>query len=290
MKVFFGGVRGSVPCPGANYLEFGGHTTCLLVTGDRGELVLLDTGSGVREVNPILQQAGGRKLLLLLTHLHLDHVLGLPLLGPLGDRSWTVDIAGAGRKPGDLAAALGRIVAPPLWPVPLADMGARIGFPDIGAEAMTAAGPAHGVDGLEIRGTRVTHPNGCMAWRIDETDTGAALVFATDLEWSAADAERQQELIRLCSRPRPADLLVMEGHFTAEELPRHSGWGHSSGEEAVAVAEAAQVARLVVTHHDPDKDDAVLKQVEDRLRSRSEIVSLARQGETISLDGKADQR
>lgn len=283
MKIFFGGVRGTAPCAAARFMEYGGHTTCLLVSGQQEELVMIDAGSGVQEVNHLLRSAEHRQLLVLLTHLHLDHILGLPTLAPLYDKSWRVDFAGAGRNPEDLAAGLAQIVSPPLWPIRLADMGARITFPEIPASAMAGTGSPLQLGGLEIRGTRVPHPDGCVSWRVDEPETKAAMVFATDLEWSAASEEQKQGLINLCRHPHPADLLVMEGHFTAEELPRHAGWGHSSADQALEVAAASGVGRLVITHHDPHKDDNRLGELEDEIRRRNTHATLARQGKTIIL-------
>ena len=92
MKIFLGGVRGTTPRAAPRFTEFGGHTTCLLVTGAAGERLMLDAGSGVQEVNPLLREAGRHELLVLMTHLHLDHIMGLPTLGPLYDGDWHVEI------------------------------------------------------------------------------------------------------------------------------------------------------------------------------------------------------
>ncbi len=283
MKVFFGGVRGSMPCTGSGFQEFGGHTTCLLVTGREGELLMFDTGSGVQEINPLLDGAESRHLLVLYTHLHLDHVLGLPNLAPLNDRTWRVDLAGSGRTGRDLAAELAKITSPPLWPIPLGDMGARVNFPVLPESAFQMRGLPLVHGGLEIRGIRVPHPGGCLSWRLDEPATGNSLVFATDLEWSAASDQQQEDLINLCRTPSPAQLLIMEGHFTDEELAHHAGWGHSSTGQAQEVAVRAGVKRLVITHHDPDKDDRRLATLENEMRQENPHVSLARQGQTLNL-------
>nr|MEE4269599.1 MBL fold metallo-hydrolase [Candidatus Krumholzibacteria bacterium] len=283
MKVFFGGVRGSMPCTGAGFQEFGGHTTCLLVTGHEGELLMFDTGSGVQVINPLLDGAERRHLLVLYTHLHLDHVLGLPNLAPLNDRTWRVDLAGSGRTGRDLATELAKIASPPLWPIPLGDMGARINFPVLPESVLETKGLPLQHGGLEIRGTRVPHPGGCLSWRVDEPATGNSLVFATDLEWSVASDEQRDDLVNLCRTPSPAQLLIMEGHFTDEELAQHAGWGHSSASQAQEVALQAGVKQLVITHHDPDKDDRRLTALENELRQEDPHVSLARQGQTLNL-------
>ncbi|MBU1676515.1 MBL fold metallo-hydrolase [bacterium] len=283
MKIFFGGVRGTAPRAAPRFTEFGGHTTCLLVTGETGELLMLDAGSGVQEVNLALRVAASRELLVLLTHLHLDHLMGLPTLAPLYDETWSVEIAAAGQRATPLAEDLARIMTPPLWPIPLAEMGAEISLREIPADGLAPGETALRWGGLEIAGAPVRHPDGCTAWRVDEPSTGAVFVFATDVEWASADEDQRERLIALCREPRPADLLIMDGQFTPGQLPQHSGWGHSSTAECMEVAEAAGVARLLITHHAPENDDDLLLRIETDLRRRSPGAALARQGETIVL-------
>jgi ribonuclease BN (tRNA processing enzyme) len=284
MKIFLGGVRGTTPRAAPRFTEFGGHTTCLLVTGATGELLLLDAGSGVQEVNPLLREAAGRELLVLLTHLHLDHLLGLPTLAPLYDGTWRVEIAAAARRKSTLTAELARITTPPLWPIALDEMGAEISVQKIPSTKLAPGATALTWGGLEIAGVDVPHPDGCTAWRVDEPSTGAAFVLATDVEWGAADEGQREGLVALCREPRPADLLIMDGQFTAEQLPDRAGWGHSSAAEGLEVARAAGVGRLLVTHHDPDSDDETLGRQETALRRLSPDAALARQGDTIVLD------
>jgi len=284
MQIFLGGVRGTTPRAAPRFTEFGGHTTCLLCTGAAGELLMLDAGSGVQEVNPLLREADSRELLVLMTHLHLDHLMGLPTLGPLYESDWQVEIVAADQRTSTLSDDVARITTPPLWPIPLDQMGAHIKLREIPPAELKPGSRMLRWGGLEIAGTTVPHPNGCLAWRIDEPSTGTAFVFATDTEWSAADATQRENLVALCRDPQPADLLIMDGQFTAEQLPRFSGWGHSSPAEGIDVAQAAGVKRLLVTHHAPDSNDDQLLAMEADLRRLSPDAALARQGETIVLE------
>ena len=279
MQIFLGGVRGTAPRAAPRFTEFGGHTTCLLVTGVTGELLMLDAGSGVQEVNGLLGEVASREVLVLLTHRHLDHLLGLPTLTPLYDGTWRVEIAAVARPGAALDEDLARIATPPLWPIPLMAMGAEIELREIDASK-----PETQWGGLEMRGAAVPHPDGCTAWRVDEPSTGAAFVLATDVEWAAGDESQREALVALCREPKPANLLIMDGQFTSEQLPRHSGWGHSSAAEGMEVARAAGVARLLVTHHAPENDDATLGRMEAELGRLSPGAALARQGDTIVLD------
>ncbi len=281
MKILCGGVRGSIPCAEPNTTRYGGHTTCLLVTGQGGELVLLDAGSGVRTVADHLRPAAesAPALHILMTHLHLDHLLGLPMLPVLHDARWTVTITGFQPQVGSLQGALDRLLSPPLWPFSLADCAATVQVREL-----TPADPLPAVGGLEIRGLPVPHPGRCTAWRIDESATGTSLVLATDMEWSAAAPRQRRAFLDFCRLPQPVDLLVMDGHFAPRELSGKTGWGHSSTDECLAVARDCGAARLLITHHAPDHDDDRLDAMADHVHGVWEHAGLARQGMEISLD------
>lgn len=284
MKIFFGGVRGTTPRAAPRFTEFGGHTTCLLIVGAAGERLMLDAGSGVQEVNPFLQDSESRELLVLLTHLHLDHLMGLPTLGPLYDPDWHVEILAVAQRTSPLAEDLARILTPPLWPIPLEEMGAHVKLRDLPTADLCPDCEMLRWGGLEISGAPTPHPNGCVAWRIDEPSTGRAVVFATDTEWSAGGERERKRLLKLCRTPAPADLLIMDGQFDEAQLPQHSGWGHSSPAEGWEVAREAGIERLLVTHHAPENDDETLRGMEAALKLLSPASALARQGETIVLD------
>jgi len=283
MKIHFGGVRGTAPRADPRFREFGGHTTCLLITGVEHDLLLLDAGSGAQAIYKYLPDVDDarRRLLVMLTHLHLDHILGLPMLLPLGDPKWKIEIAAVPPKGLSLDETLKRMISPPLWPVTLQEMPADTSLHEISA-AEREAGLSHG--GLTVRGVPVPHPNGCTAWRVDEAASGQAFVFATDIEWGQAGPKHREALLALCREPSPAQLLIMDGHFTAEELEKHVGWGHSSLDECVEVARTAGVHRLLVTHHGPDNDDVRLREIETELQAIWSEAKLARQDQELDLE------
>lgn len=281
MKVLFGGVRGSTPRAEPAFAAYGGHTTSLLVRGSGGEQLLLDAGSGVQQINPHLD--GQKDLLVLLSHLHLDHLLGLPMLALWGQAEARIRIHAIDYRPGALQEALARIFSPPLWPLTLEKMAAEVSLHTLRSHQLDPMRVAWRHGGLNLRGAALSHPNGCTAWRIDEGTR--ALVFATDVEWSGGSAASRQRLFDLCRLPRSGDLLIMDGHFTAAELPAHRGWGHSSIAECVEVARAAGVPRLLCTHHAPGNDDSRLAQIEAELQALWSGAALARQGEEIDIDG-----
>jgi phosphoribosyl 1,2-cyclic phosphodiesterase len=278
MQAIFFGVRGTAPAVGPDFARYGGHTTAVLVTGRNGDRIAIDAGTGARDLGlHLLAHPSPPSLLVLMTHYHLDHVAGLGSLSPLYEPEWRVRFAAPRREGVSVREAVSGLLRAPYWPVPLARMKAEIEWKDLGIGETDAHG------GLRVRFSPVHHENGCSAYRIDEPETGASFVFATDVEWAASTEAEKTDFLRLCAEPSPASVLVFDGHFTEETIAAHTGWGHSAAEEAAAIAREGRVARLLVTHHAPDRTDAALDEVEKRLTGMHPDARLARQGMVIRI-------
>ena len=232
MKVFLGGARGSFPVSGADQVRYGGETFCLLVEDREGGQVLIDAGSGVRNLIPRLR-GGGQ---VFFTHTHLDHLIGIPVLAQVWPRQMIL-------PQGGLQEILNRVFSPPVWPVKLP-----------AAEFPVLTTPVE-VGGLRISWQAVAHPNGCMSYRIEEPATGASVVVATDIEWQAM-TPRAQAAFRLFAKG--TDLLVFDSQFLPEEYAAHKGWGHSAWTDAVDAARRCSVRKLWLIHHDPLRTDVEL--------------------------------
>lgn len=235
MKVFLGGARGSLPVSGADKIKYGGETFALLVEGCAGEQILVDAGSGIQRLVDRVRPGAT----LFFTHTHLDHLIGLPLLGDV----WPCQLVS---PRGGLPEILARVFSPPVWPV------------DLPAGEYPEPKESMRVGGLSIRWQEVAHPDGCLAIRVDEAVTGAALVVATDIEWGAMTLPAQDEFVRFAHQ---ADLLIFDAHYTPAEYTEHHGWGHSSWADAVAVARRCAVDKLWLIHHAPERTDAELDQL-----------------------------
>lgn len=235
MKVFLGGARGSWPVSGGDQVKYGGDTFALLAEGADGTQVLVDAGSGLRNLLESLRPGAT----LFFTHTHLDHLIGLPLLGGVWPRQLV-------SPRGGLPEILARVFSPPVWPV------------DLPAGEYPEPRASMTVGGLNIRWQEVAHPDGCLAIRVDEAATGAALVVATDIEWGAMAQDAQDAFVDFA---RQADLLVFDAHYTPREYVDHHGWGHSSWADAVAVARRCGVDKLWLIHHAPERTDAELDQL-----------------------------
>ena len=296
MKVIFGGARGSGPVSGPRFSEYGSDTTSLLVCGDQAERLILDAGTGLRHLLPHL---GGpdQPLALLMTHFHLDHLMGLPAFTPLYQSGRLLTIAGptsGAGKPGT-REILGTILADPFWPVSLDQMESDRTTLDVSVRDGTWLDDPDRdclfFGNLEIRACPLAHPGGCVAWRIDEPATGSSMVLATDVEWGLADEKERALFLDFCRQPSSLSLLVMDGHFNAAEYALFSGWGHSTWEEVAEVGMAVGAEKIAVTHHAPRNEDHNLN---ERAHLMAEFISehggknqvfFARQGQEVSLIG-----
>ncbi len=281
MRLIIGGVRGSYPVAQPDFMEYGGETTSLLVEGAGGERILLDAGTGVRLLGErIAAESGMRRALLLMTHYHLDHVVGLPSLGIIYDPEWTIDIAAPAHDEYIVESSMSRVMQKPYWPLQVADVQSRIRF--VALEGASPRAPLRW-GGIEIRWCPLPHPGGCTAYRLDEAATGAAFVFATDVEWPEADAAQRETLRALCAEPHPAALLLMDAQYTPGEYERFRGWGHSTWRDAVELARASGVAEVRLVHHDPRKNDAALNALQSEIAALHPGVLLARGRDEIEV-------
>lgn len=282
MKLIFCGVRGTSAEIQPEYSRFGGDTTCLLVEGANQEKIIIDAGTGIRNASRRLSKIKGHKshLLLLFTHYHLDHIMGLPSCSFLYDKKWRFEIAAPVRGRFAVEDIVSRILEKPFWPLQVGTMPAKIRF--INLPPNNAAGPFK-FGRIEVRWCPLHHSEGCTAYRFDEPATGASFVFATDVEWAQSTMKEKAQFLRLCTEPSPAQVLIFDGQFNRRNYPEHKGWGHSTVEEAVAIARHIGVRRLYVTHHAPGIDDLQLQKTETRLIKQMPAARLAREGLEVTV-------
>lgn len=247
MKVTLWGTRGSLPTAGPDTDHYGGNTTCVEVRGADGTLLVLDAGSGIRRLGNAV--AGTlRRVDLLLTHLHMDHVQGLGFFAPLYEPGLEVHIWGPASPTLNLHARLTRYLSPPLFPVRLRDLPSHVILHDIGAEAVTI-GP------FEVRAALICHPGPTLGYRI--AADGVVFTFIPDHEpaLGIADFPLSPDWTSGYSLAAGADLLIHDAQYTAAEYDAYVGWGHSALPHTLAFARLAAVKRLVLFHHDPGHDD-----------------------------------
>jgi phosphoribosyl 1,2-cyclic phosphodiesterase len=255
-------------------MEFGGNTTCVRVTLSHGYVIILDAGTGIRQLGKDLVASGHEQfdqIPIVLSHTHWDHIQGFPFFAPAYDsrRGFLIAICGLERAGEDLETVFAAQMQAEFFPVPLEQMGGRFTFiqPDVTEYT--------GEFGNRWQPLRHDHPGGAYSYRYSEGDT--TLVYCTDIEHGEGIDERIVELAR------GADLLIHDAQYTPGELKDKKGWGHSSWEQAIEVADRAGVKRLALTHHDPEHDDRFLSEMEKQCQREFSACFVAREGQEIEL-------
>lgn len=267
MKTTIYGTRGSMPIAGAAFDMFGGQTSCYKI--DIGDLqIYLDAGSGI--VPASYQKT--KTTYILLSHLHMDHILGLPQFKGLSDRDGEIHIVGNcldGNYSG-IREAVNTAFSSPFWPLAVDDYPATIHWQDIE--------PNDGMDlggGVTFSTMASNHPGGSLIYRIDSPE--GSIVYATDYESEAGFDERLIEFSRDC------DMLIFDGQYTLEEAVKCKGYGHSTKEEGLEILRACGGKMILYSHYNPSHDDEFLAKEEVRLKAMDHRVRFARVGEVIEL-------
>ncbi|ADZ71102.1 MBL fold metallo-hydrolase [Polymorphum gilvum] len=236
------GARGSTPTPGHSTLRYGGETTCLEIrAGDA--LVLVDCGSGARNLGGRLVEEGPRAFDLLFTHTHLDHICGMPFFKPAYVPGFGIDAwAGHFQDRTELVDIICRIMSPPIFPVAATTLKA------VSFRKFQAGDVVPRNDGLVIRTVRLNHPGGACGYRFDHA--GKSICIITDHEHGdpAIDAAVRAFVVG-------ADVMIYDAMFTDAEYETYRGWGHSTWQKGVELALAAGVRTPVLFHHDPRRTD-----------------------------------
>lgn len=262
------GVRGALPTTDAAYSEFGGNTSCIAV--DCGEdLVVLDAGTGIIPLGAaLIGTARYRRIHILLSHLHLDHIEGLMGFSPLFEPDADVHIYGEGHQGASLRDALCRILGPPYWPVSLDDAPCRPVLHEIGPGLSFQL-----ADGLNVRTSRGCHPNGSLLFRVGNGPS--SVVYTLDCELTKGLFPRLADFARDCG------LLVWDANFVQADLVR--GWGHSTWQQGIDVARAAGAKRVLMSHFDRSYTDDFLREQERLAMQMDDKCLFAREGMVIDL-------
>ena len=247
------GARGSLAAPGSATVRYGGNTSCVELELSDGTIVILDAGSGIRELGQRLLERDHCEVHVCLTHLHLDHVEGLGFFAPLWRAGWKLQFWGPPSTTATLRERISRYLSPPLFPIGLSEAAAEAVFEDVPREPWrlgTAVIEAHAVE----------HRGPTVGYRIEEE--GRVLVYLPDHEpYLTAAVDDEPEWISGWALAAGADLLFHDSQYTTDEYGGRLGWGHSSAAHAAAFSRAAGVRRLAMFHHDPMRSDRELEEL-----------------------------
>ena len=278
MEVTLWGTRGSLPSPGPETVRYGGNTSCVSVFGPDGSLLVLDSGTGIRRLNSKLPQ-NLRRVDILLTHLHMDHILGLGFFTPLRSPAYEVHLWGPAHVARALGLRLSRYLSPPLFPVHLRDLPCTLTLHEISKEEFD-------IVEFRISSDFVCHLDPTLGYRIEAG--GASLAYLPDHEPALGVAEFPEtpDWTSGYDLSKQADLLIHDSQYTTEEYFQKVGYGHSSINQTLRFAEMAGVEHLVPFHHDPNHSD---DQLDDLYKAAVEdmqpdfMVTPGQEGMTINL-------
>ncbi len=271
MELEFWGVRGSVPVSGTDVVKYGGHTLCTSVRSSSGEFLVIDAGTGIRKLGEkLMADAGAARLRIdiLLTHFHLDHIIGLPFFAPLYSPKALITF----HSPAPVKETeryLGGLQAGRFFPIAFKETGSRKTFRKL-EETGTTLGR------LKISFCPLIHPQGSVAYRLEED--GQSIVLATDTEPPEEGFDE-----RLAVFIRGATYFIYDAMFTPKEYLTRQGWGHSTWLEGTKLARKAGVKNLILAHFNPDHDDGRIAEIVRLAKNEFPRTTAAREGRTLRI-------
>lgn len=267
------GARGSIPSPGPKTIKYGGNTSCLEVRcGD--ELIIIDAGSGIRELGFFLLKEQPIKASILFSHFHWDHIQGFPFFVPGFQSGNIFTLYGESKLNYSFEKLMAGQMIYPHFPVTLKDMAAEMTFIELTGRDVFNIGE------VEVKTFRTNHPDGCVAYRLDYK--GRSILYATDTEhYSCVDPNLKRGA-------QNVDCLIYDANYTDEEycgkvgFPR-TGWGHSTWSAGIKLAKASSAKQLILWHHDHAHEDSFIEKIEKEAQIEFVNTIAAREGLEIIL-------
>lgn len=251
MRVTFHGVRGSIPSPGPNTARYGGNTSCVEVTLEDETRLILDAGTGLRELGKSILP-GPAQIHLLLSHTHWDHVLGLPFFGPLWRRETEIIVYPLANDAQERFRQTITLFDEIHFPVGVDDIPARFDF-------TKPSGNSWRIGSATVTRIALNHPGGSQGFRIQDAD-GSSVCYITDNELKPPGIALTSEE-QLIAFTKDVDLLIHDSQYIAADMPMKVGWGHSVVDDVLELARSANPGELALFHHDPDRTDAQLDEI-----------------------------
>ena len=277
MKITFWGVRGSTPCPCESNQRFGGNTACVALEVDNEPPIIFDLGTGLRFYGLTQPTDGTFKGTALVTHIHWDHVQGLPFFVPVDRVGAELDVWGPTQEEGPLGEVFGDFMRPPYFPVHFSELRGDIRFHDAKDDDVA-------IGNAKVRVRPVPHCGPTVGYRVDWD--GASVAYISDHQAPLELDRVADSVLELCDG---VDLLIHDAQYTPAEFAEKSHWGHCTVDYAVLVAKQAGARRLALFHHDPSHDDDFVAKLESNARCLGAMAGVevfaAYEGLSLELGG-----
>jgi phosphoribosyl 1,2-cyclic phosphodiesterase len=271
-EVKFWGVRGSIACGSSQYTTYGGNTSCVEVRID-DRVIILDAGTGIRELGKKILADGVTSAHLMFTHTHWDHINGFPFFAPAYIPTHSLKVLAGHLKDrrSSIRHTISSQMVGPTFPIPLEAMQSDLQFEDFSAGETFDLFPD-----VRVRTAPLKHPNEATGYRIEHA--GKSVCYITDTEHDHKKPD--EKILQLIDG---ADVVIYDCTYTEEEFPAKVGWGHSTWNEGMRLCQFANVKKFVVFHHDPEHDDTRMAEIEAEVVKAWDQSVVAREGMVIDL-------
>lgn len=253
------GSRGSLPVSGKQFGRYGGDTTCLEIRSKKGDVIVVDAGTGIRGLGLKLARSKVKKFDMLFTHAHLDHVMGFPFFNPLYRTGTEITVRGCSFQFPSYREILKGVMCAPYFPVDLEAVSAILRFAPAGSQPFA-------IGSITVQPIFLSHPNGGLGFRFEEGNVSFVFLTDNELEFNHPGGQTFDEYAAFSQQ---TDLLIHDAEFSLSDYPHNRSFGHSVYTDAVKLGIRAGAKRLGLFHHNRERTDG---QVDAMVENSKKIV------------------
>ena len=271
MNLKFWGVRGSIPTPGIQYTKYGGNTSCVeLSIGDR--VIIFDMGSGLKDLGASLVKRKIKKFDILVSHFHYDHTCGLPFFEPAYVKEFQFSIRSAKLKTRkETIDVLKEQISSPSFPITIDQFSASIEYKNFKIKKDFLLS-----DDIKVKTTNLNHPDGATGYRVESKNKSVS--YITDHEHLLS--KKNKELVDFL---HGTDALIYDSTYDDNNFSNYIGWGHSTWQEAVRLAEKCNIKKLFIYHHNPENNDQIMDNIQKKCLQINENYLVAMEGKSYNI-------
>ena len=271
MNIKFWGVRGSIPTPGKQFTKFGGNTSCVEISiGD--QTIIFDMGSGLKDLGNSIVKRKIKNFNIFISHFHYDHTCGLPFFSPAYAPDYNFSISSAKlRTRRETKDVLKQQISSPSFPLTIDNFSANIEYKDFDIEKDFIISK-----NIKVKTIKLNHPDGATGYRLESNNK--SICYVTDHEH-----ELNNKNDKLIDFLQGADALIYDSTYDDDEFSKYVGWGHSTWQEAVRLAQVSNVKKLFIFHHNPENNDKIMNKIEKKCLQINKNYMVAIEGKSYYI-------